>query len=141
MGYDKLVKRIAGRRAVFDFCVYERNKMIPKLQAMGIECVEVLGDLSDEDIEKTMLGPDSVLLTRDHEFAYRLGREKAIHLPAGKARRPTIGQKNRAQAEVERLKTIRTHESRPYTQMEFNILRGMRMCFGNIKHDYDIRRH
>ena len=47
MGYDSLIKRIAGRRVVFDQCVDAKYVMVEKLRARGVECV-MIDDLLPE---------------------------------------------------------------------------------------------
>ena len=133
MGYEGLVKKIAGRRAVFDQCIYCQNQMIQKLTALGVECVKVETGMSDEEIERVYLGKNTVLLTRDYEFANKLGRNRALLLPCGRAGAVTNGQKYRAALEVEKSAMTRNPGGGSYTILEFKILRGLNMMFG--KHD------
>lgn len=80
---DELVKRVEEKKArhvLVDACV--ARAISHKLKWLGFEVrhvCDINSQLPDEEIEKLMK-PDEILITKDYEFAIRLGH-RAILMP------------------------------------------------------------
>jgi hypothetical protein len=80
--YSDLVRRIGGRRVIVDRCL--PNVLVENLCRLGLKAVYVEAlkpGMKDEEIS-LFVDDGSVLLTRDYEFARRLGK-RAILLKLG----------------------------------------------------------